>query len=280
MMEDPIRTKARAILDGNVPKTAEVTSNGPTADAFTRMTGLTHQQLILEWDAYNTKLTSCNAFTGWFSGQLGCDRTLGFFEMEQELKKMGREIAWVDASSGARPKCGDIFRAKSYHVGVSYDSEGQWETCEGGQGGPSQWYDIIKRKKRDYVADNLQGWIDIELFFAAQKQFALVPEQLTGWWKVEEGVTAEYWWFGTMQQNKNLYYKVVERTNTAPTNLAQGPTLATEKGTFLVDKGGGVTVSWKGKPLGEKFRPSPPGKQPVMSGTRRGIQIVATKMLV
>lgn len=276
-MADPIREKARKILDDNVPGYKEIRSIGDTAATFERITGLNQTKLTDAWTT-GKNLTSCNAFSGWFSRQLGCDKYLGFFDMEKELTKMGREMAYVDARSGARPKCGDIFRAKSFHVGVTYDCTGDFVTVEGGQGGKLMGCDVVKRKTRPYNADNLIGWIDIELFMAAQKAFALVPEHMTGWWKVDDGAASEYWWFGSAVQNKHAYFKNVLRTAQQPASLSDGPGESAEKGQYVMDGGGALTVSWKGKPVGEKFRQVLSSAQPKMAGFRKGMPLTAVKM--
>lgn len=279
-MGDSIRDKARAVLDEAVPGFKEIRSNGDTAEKFEKITGFKHKTLTDAWDA-GKNLTSCNAFSGWFSRQIGCDKFLGFFDMEKELTKMGREIAWVDSRSGARPKCGDIFRAKSFHVGVTYDCTDSFTTVEGGQGGKNSGCDIVKRKgPRPWNPDNVIGWIDIELFASAQSAFKLVPDHMTGWWKVEDSANTEYWFFGTQKQNKNLYYKNVMRTTSAPTNIAEGPTEPFEKGQFTMDGGGALVVSWKGKSVGEKFRQVLTNMNGEMKGDRKGSPLKATRMAI
>lgn len=278
MVDSAIRAKARKIITDNVPAPPkEIRSDGPTAAQFTKITGLTQVQLGESWASFEN-LTSCNAFTGWFSRTLGSDRSLGFFEMEDELKKMGREIAWVDARSGAKPKIGDIYRAKTFHVGVSMDCAAQWETAEGGQGGAQSKADIVKRRSREYNAENVRGWIDIDLYFAAMNQSKLLPALLNGWWKIEDGANTDYWWFGTAQENKNLYFKKLQRVAEAPTNLARGPATPLETGNFVLGSDGKVTTSWKGKPTGEKFGQSLGTGDKVMSGMRGGIPLTATKL--
>lgn len=277
MVDSSIRTLARSIIDGKIPKTGEILSEGPTEDLFKEVTGLDQGDLLWSWTG-GGNLTSCNAFTGWFSRKIGSDTSLGFFELESELKKQGREIAYVSASSGARPKYGDIFRATSFHVGVSLDCGSEWETAEGGQGGKTRGVDSVCRKKRPYNAANVQGWIDIDLYFAAMRQSQMLPALLTGWWKVTDGATTDYWWFGTAQENKNLLYKKLQRVASAPTNLSQGPANPLEIGNFVLGRDGKVTVSWKNKPVGEKLGQSLGTGEKTMKGTRNGLPITAVKL--
>jgi hypothetical protein len=99
--------------------------------------------------------------------QFGSEKYLGRFDIEAELTRMSKGKSWVSAKSGARPKYGDIFRPKKFHMGISLDFEGdKWNTAESGLGVPKTGFDIIKRKQ----ADALQGWVDLELYFDSASQ--------------------------------------------------------------------------------------------------------------
>jgi hypothetical protein len=48
--------------------------------------------------------------------------------------------------------------------------ENSWETVEGGQGGPSMGFDMIKRKgPSPFPPTSFMGWIDIDAYFAGWK---------------------------------------------------------------------------------------------------------------
>lgn len=139
------------------PEPGEVLSIGPTAQAFTRMTGLTQAALQANW-AQGGKLTSCNAFTGWFSVAMGSKAYLGRFDLDSFARR-----AWVSANSGRLPKPGDILRFQSFHVGICLGvRNGILLTVEGRQGGPRRGCDAIKRKSMRWDPANFLGWVDLE----------------------------------------------------------------------------------------------------------------------
>ena len=110
---------------------------------------------------------------------------LGRFDIDTYLAKIGKGHAWVPAADGVWPQYGDIFRPKSFHMGISLDYDGDlWNTAESGQGGPKAGCDIIKRKQRPYDGSKLKGWVDLELYFNSPAQVGPVPAWLVGWWKV------------------------------------------------------------------------------------------------
>jgi hypothetical protein len=45
-----IRDRAREILSAVPPLGQQFNSDGPTAPLFTKMTGLTHENLVYEWE--------------------------------------------------------------------------------------------------------------------------------------------------------------------------------------------------------------------------------------
>jgi hypothetical protein len=164
---DDIRDRAKDLLKEVPPLGQQINSDGPTAALFTKRTGMTHATLVKNWEGGGI-MTSCNAFVGWFGRALGSKDYLGRFDIEKFLAKIGKDYAWVPASSGARPKYGDIFRPKSFHMGTSLDMIGDtWNTVEAGQGGPKSGRDIIKRKQAAFDTDQLQGWVDLELYFGS-----------------------------------------------------------------------------------------------------------------
>ena len=254
-MATNIRERAKEILSVVPPLGQQINSDGSggsdgkTDPRFEKLTGKTHSGLLKAWDE-GSKLTTCNEFVGWFGTQLGSQKFLGQFPIKDELPKWGRAHAWVDAASGARPKYGDIFRPKKFHMGISLDFEGNmWNTVESGQGGRSQnpRRDIIKRKQDVWKPHELEGWIDIELFFGpGVVNPGLIPDWLPGWWTVT--------WLG-----KPYYYHFdkggqVKWTKVLPKNKWLPPQAPEARGTYAVEFRKDVTIQWFG-PKGsvEKF---------------------------
>ena len=184
-----IRETARTYLLQVPLEPGQITSNGDTAALFTRLSGITHNQLLVSWGQAprpdgTTRadpapgLTSCNSFVANYAGAAGIGigkpgRSLGQFNLDKKLASWGKSFAWVPATEGARPKFGDIFEiATTLHQGIALDFEGSnWNTAEGGQGGSRSGFDIIKRKRLPqsggvvtHPRGPLKGWVDIELF--------------------------------------------------------------------------------------------------------------------
>src|SRR5262245_15310311 len=133
-----IRERARQILDAEVPPLGQqITSVGPTADKFVKLTGISQATLEANW-ATGGKMTTCNGFTGWYSRALGSNIYLGRFDLDTYLPKMGKGEAWIKSTPDNRPKYGDICRYAHFHVGVSLDFDGDiWNHADSGQGGRS-----------------------------------------------------------------------------------------------------------------------------------------------
>jgi hypothetical protein len=256
-MSSNIRERAKKILSVVPPLGEQINSNGATAELFKQLTNKTQAQLEENWNA-GGKMTTCNEFVGWFGTQLGSTKYLGRFDIEAELTRMKKGQAWVSATSGARPKYGDIFRPKKFHMGISLDFEGdKWNTVESGQGGREQGYDIIKRKRTIWDANALQGWVDLELYFGASAPIGPVPDWLLGWWKVT--------WRG------RLYYYYFDRggdaqwTQTLPQNTGHPPTAAKDTGKVVVESLNVITIRWPATGAVEKLV-----KAPVATGQMSG----------
>ena len=120
-----IRDTARMYLLQVPPVPAQITSNGPLAALFTRLSGIRHIDLLRSWGmaprADGTTradtppgLTSCNGFVGIYGNATGISdpnpaRTLGQFLLDKRLQQWGKGFAWIPSTAGARPKFGDIF---------------------------------------------------------------------------------------------------------------------------------------------------------------------------
>lgn len=121
------RARAIKLLQPLPPYPQEISSNGPQRHIFTQMTGLTQEMLRDAWTK-GKNLTSCNAFTGWFSRAMGSKTYLGRFDLDKFASR-----SWVPATSGRTPKYGDILRFKTFHVGIELDLvDGILHTAEGG----------------------------------------------------------------------------------------------------------------------------------------------------
>lgn len=172
------RDKAKAILD-QIPN-RDINSLGPDAALFMRFTNTAHKTMADNW-ATGGIMTACNGFTGWFSATVG-RAGLGVFD----LPSVGGS-AFVKSDGVALPKIGDVFRMKKYHVGVCLDCNGsEWWVIEAGQGGSKTGYDILRRSKRPFVASEIMGWVDIDIWLdpEEQKKEAL-RKALKGTWNVE-----------------------------------------------------------------------------------------------
>jgi len=265
-----IRDRAREYLNVLPPLGGQINSDGQTAGLFTKLTGHTQAGLQKNWDGGGI-MTTCNEFVGFYARALGAKEYLGRFDIEVYLKKHGKGDAWVPATGGARPKYGDIFRPKSFHMGISLDFEGEmWNTAESGQGGPKSKRDIIKRKQTKYDPSKLQGWVDIEIYFGAAAPTSPFPEWLVGWWKVPWRGQTYYYYFDRDRQAKY--------TLTMPSNTSQPPLRADDTGSVTLEPNNSVTIRWGATGSVEKFS-SVPGSNEQMRGTWNATeQLTADKM--
>jgi len=213
MGREGIRAKAETIL-APITRQTPIFSNKLQGgeDFYARYTGgLTHQTLQNNWDTINPKtgkkgiMTGCNAFVGWYSRKIGTIY-LGGFYIENDLRKVGMQHAWVRSSSGGHPRYGDIcLHASGLHVSVSLDMlGGLWERLNAGQGGPNRGADVIDVSRDVWGPDTLKGWVDIEAYFP---QAAPVPDWLLGWWEVEFRGDTYYYYFDLTHQVKWSEYR-------------------------------------------------------------------------
>lgn len=279
-MATNIRERAKEFLNQLPALGKQVVSNGKgkrdgkTNPDFNKLTGSSQGYLDDEW-AKGKITTTCNEFIGTYGSWLGSQKSLGQFELEHLLAGWHKSYAWVKATSGRRPKYGDIFRPKKFHMGVSLDFQGDlWNTAESGQGGKSTGYDIVKRKQNPWDANLLQGWLDIELFFGpGVVNPGPIPDWLPGWWNVTWQARDYYYFFDRTGQVK--WTKVKPRSTKFP------PQVVDATGNYVVEFRKDVTLQWFG-PTGsvEKFSRNPGiGIQP-MRGTLNGKdQLTAVRMV-
>lgn len=186
-----VRKKAHSFLD-TIPDEVKSKGTDDEEKLFIKLTGgKTHAALQAEWES--TKKTTgvlrtvCIDFVVWYSQQMEVNlyKTIdpkvlnlnvdGFFNLEATLKKAGKSHAWVPSTSQKLPQFGDILRHTVWHVDISLGMDkGILERVAGGQSSHprptedvSKEYDNIKRirGKKEYDPKDLQGWLDLDLFF-------------------------------------------------------------------------------------------------------------------
>jgi len=265
-----IRDFARAYLLQVPPFPTPVTSNGPLAALFTRLSGITHLDLLRSWGKAPRAdgstfadtppgLTSCNGFVGIYGNSIGLTeptppKSLGKFKLEQKLKQWGKSHAWIPSTAGARPKFGDIFElAPRLHEGISLDFEGDvWNTAEGGQGGSQTGFDIIKRKQARQTSDvvtndkneTLKGWVDIERFLNGPPP-TTVPSWLPGWWSVPWRGRTFFYFFDSNFTASWTFAK--------PVSNALAPLTFDDTATVTFDDAKSITLKWSKTGSVEKF---------------------------
>lgn len=275
-MADDYKDKLDAFLK-KVPQPGQVNSGSPqykpelkaaiVADTLTvvenpdfkDLTGLTHKALLKNW-AGGGIMTSCNGLVGTACRAMGAP-FLGAFELEKLLRSLGKGHAWVSARSGERPQKGDVFTAAGrLHMGVSLGFDGDtWLTVEGGQGGPSSGFDIVKRKSGPFNPGSWEGWCDMRVFLDSRGP---VPDWLPGWWVIYHGGD-------TYNYHFNRYYEV--SYSSYKPGGGSTPTTPTDVGTFKLGPGDSVTVTWRTEGGTEQFTydrwNSFPGIMERMTGT-------------
>ncbi|MBC7798893.1 MAG: hypothetical protein H7Z37_18645 [Pyrinomonadaceae bacterium] len=153
--------------------------NLPTTELFMKYTGTSHKTLVTNWSGGGI-MTTCNGFVGVCGKAMGAKDFLGQFELEAFLKKIGKGHSWTPSNGENRPEYGDLFRAASFHMGVSLGFEGdEWLTVEAGQGGSISGFDIIKRKQHPFNPKSLLGWCDMKLYLDPRPG---LPDWLPGTW--------------------------------------------------------------------------------------------------
>lgn len=292
-----LRKKARGLLD-KVPGEVRSDGKGKEKELFEELAdGKTHVSLQQDWEATKDKVgalrTVCIDFVMWYSRQMGINlyttidpkvlnlNVDGFFNLKETLKKAGKSHAWVPATSGKLPQCGDILRHTVWHVDVAVGMDnGILTRVAGGQSSHprpatdvTKEYDNILRitGKKEYEPKDLQGWLDIELF--SQAPPAPTPPWVIGWWKVK--------W-----RNELYYYYLAAdgaarwtRIPPQPGPPAPLPPSAPNRGSYMFDNPNGVTIRWYDSESKEIFERPLGSESTDMSGTWNGIEpIEATKI--
>jgi hypothetical protein len=266
-----IRQRAQELLD-QIPS-VPVRSNDSNRD-YQRFTGgLEHSTMADNWKKGGI-MTGCNAFVGWYAQQLGSTKYLGRFDLPTYLPKIGKGHAWIKSAEGRRPENGDILLHTGLHVDVAIGFAGKiLHRMAAGQGGRSMGCDVLKRceGKADFDWKNLQGWIDLDMYFGPDPAANPSPNWLPGWWKVSWRGDPYYYYFDEAAS--------VRWTPNPPGNISQPPAASHDSGSVSMLASAGVAVRWRTSGSVEKFvlLPAVGGMQ--MRGTWNGAEPLAAVRL-
>jgi hypothetical protein len=112
------------------------------------------------------QMTFCNEFAG-ETGRFAIGTYVGALDLKAWVAASAKPYAWVEVSSGAQPKKGDIlyFFGKHRHLGVAVKVEGgKLYKVEAGQGGSFAKQDFLKWTDTAWPPSDLIGWLDIDLW--------------------------------------------------------------------------------------------------------------------
>lgn len=266
-----IRDTARTVL-ADLPEEGEVQSLRDAVLFGTLTNGVTHKTLQEDWRFKTDEekkrglrqgsRTVCIDFVCWYASRMNIglissipkdkrDITKdGFFMLQETLIKAGKGHAYVAATKdGPAPEYGDILRHKSFHVDISLglDKGGVLHRAAGGQSvhsprpklDTSDEYDNVKCvvDKGPYRGcfANLQGWLDLDLFFGPPPGFDASLAWLYGWWSVTDG--SQYYYYFSAGGN-------VLFTTSKPADTSGPPKSAKNYGTFTFRSPKEVKIRW------------------------------------
>jgi hypothetical protein len=217
-------------------------------DKFFTWTGYRHSEMMQSWrDNKNGPklLTACGGFASKFAGLIGITGIDSFFDLEKSLIDSGKPHAWVPASSGAKPQVGDILRHTVFHVDVAAGWNGaKLIRVAAGQSlhpRPTKSvegeFDCLKwvTGAGPYNRANLQGWLDLDLYFGAPPSVGPTLGWLNGWWKVWDGNTYFYYF----SPNGAVQY-----TKTQPANTNGPPKHPNNIGRYIYTPPNQLVVTW------------------------------------
>jgi len=288
------RSQAVGILNAEVPEGRIYRSNEggpPYLNRFNQLTNTNHTLLLANWLGVNGIMTACNGFVGWYAGRLGIAGITNWFKLFQALAGGPHSDAWVPASTkGARPKPGDILRhSNAFHVDVAIGLKGNILRRVGaGQGDGTMYslhdpkrdpkiraleYDCLRRVDGSgpYNWQNLEGWLDIDLFFRETDATAdAVPDWLVGWWRVTwRGMTYFYYF----DQNHEAKWTEIQ-----PPLTTFPPLAANDTGDFTADQFSVIAVRWRTTQAVETLRPKYASSGNEMTGMCDGDRMTAVKL--
>jgi hypothetical protein len=235
-------------------------------------------------------MTACNGFVGWYALRLGITGITNWFQLFQSLTGGPHGNAWVPASTkGARPKPGDILKHTINHVDVALGFRGNiLRRVAAGQGDGTIYsihprprdaqtrameYDCLRRVDGTgpYNWQNLEGWLDIDLFFGETDATADgVPDWLVGWWRVTWRGISYFYHFG---QNHEVKWTQIQ-----PPVTAYPPQFANDTGDFKIDQLGVIAIRWRATQAQETFRTKYASSGNEMTGMAEGDRMTAVKL--
>ena len=257
---------------------------------FNEWTGWTQARLTSQWSTEEAKYlaakalqaikggpdprlahtTCCNAFTGKYSQKLGSKKQVnGFY-----LNKMFPKAFVANEPKGTnRPGYGDIVMFvlnKRFHVNVSLDFEGEmWNHVDGGRGGRTDGFDVVRREQDHYKRDMIEGWVDISKLPGVSITDATTAgtEWLLGWWQVKWREKDFFYFF---ERNGKVKF-----TRTRPKRTTESLKAPIDTGTYT--NGSELTVTWKATGNVEVFKKS--ANNSSMTGKWNGSVNLAAKKL-
>ncbi|MDB5512057.1 MAG: hypothetical protein JWR08_1540 [Enterovirga sp.] len=158
-----------------------------------------------QMEATNYAMTFCNEFAGEF-GRSVLGVYVGGIDLKSFVFGSGKAYAWVDSSSGAEPKYGDIYftNRPHQHLGVSRGVVGgRHHVAEAGQGGAIARQDYLKLSDSPWNPAAYVGWIDIDLWLSGSAEPAAPQLTPVGTWTVW-GDKKRYRWTYTFSANNNV----------------------------------------------------------------------------
>lgn len=292
------RETAAKILE-EVPQAPAGIRSDLEPQRFHDFTGIWHDDMKDSWrkNKQGPKLwTACGGFAGWYAGRMGIAIS-DVFELEKSLIDTNKQHAWVQASSGAKPRVGDILRHTIFHVDVAAGWKGtnnkvsnEWSAgarlirvAAGQSSHPrpttsvESEFDALKwvTGERAYDASKLQGWLDIDLFFEPAPVPGPSLAWLEGWWKVWDG-SFYFYFFGTGG--------AVQYTKTQPANTRVAPKYPANRGRYSYDAANNkLVVTWN-LPAGtttaavETFENAIPGCRQMNATSTLYSPLVATRL--
>ena len=257
----PIRERAKEIL--NAIPAGQIKSNDKSGNYQKYTGGLKHETMEANWKTGGI-MTGCNAFVGWYAAQLGSKSYLGRFDLVTFLPSIDKGHAWVKSASGRRPQYGDILLHTGLHEDVALDFDGDiLNRMAAGQGGRSVGCDILcrVRGKGSYNFANLQGWVDIDLYFEAAPSTVPIPNWLLGWWEVGWRSSPYFYLF---ERNGHVRWSPLRpQSNTQPIQVPR------DTGDVTVAADGGIKIRWGATGSVETFK-QVAGTPDEMKGTWNG----------
>ncbi len=199
----PIRRQAQLHIDKIPPGGLGSDDNSAAFDSFVGKAPDPYPTRQKQMEATGYKMTYCNEFAGEVARAV-TKTYVGAINFKQWVLS-NKSHAWIDSTSGAEPKYGDIFftTLPHQHLGVSRGvRDGTHFTVEAGQGGIHYKQDFLKFLSNPWIRSHYSGWMDIELFMSAAPPTPAFSSPV-GKWTVW-GKHRTYRWTYTFSANHNV----------------------------------------------------------------------------